>query len=57
MGYQINEYNCCVMNNIIDNNQCYILWNANDLKTSHVDTAIFPAFFLKLMQNMGRFQK
>ena len=40
LGYQINEYDCCVMNKIIDNKQCTILWHVYDLKTSHVDPAI-----------------
>ena len=40
MVYQINEYDWCVMNKIIDNKQCTILWYVNDLKTSHVDSAV-----------------
>ena len=57
MGYQINEYDWCVMNKIIDNKQCIILWHVDDLKISHVDPTVFPAFLLTLMRNMGRFQK
>ena len=33
MGYQRNEYDWCVMNKIIDNKQCTILRNIDDLKT------------------------
>ena len=40
MGYHINEYNWCVMNNSIDNKQCTIIWNVDDLKSSRVDPAV-----------------
>ena len=40
MGYQINEYDWCVMNKIIYNKQCTILWHFNDLKTSYFDPAV-----------------
>ena len=40
MGYQRNEYDWCVMNKIIDDKQCPILWNVDDLNTSHVDPVI-----------------
>ena len=40
MGYQRNECYWCVMNNIIDNKQCTILWHVNNLKTSHVEPAV-----------------
>ena len=33
MGYQKKEYDWCVMNKIIDNKQCTILWHVYDLKT------------------------
>ena len=57
MKYQRNEYNWCVMNKIIVNKQCTILWNVDDLKTSHVDPAVVSGIFLTLMRNMGRLQK
>ena len=36
MGYQRNEYDWCVMNKIIDNNKCTILWHVYDLMKSHI---------------------
>ena len=41
MGYQRNEYNWCVMKNIIDGKQFTILWHVNNLKTPHLETAVF----------------
>ena len=43
MGYQINEYDWCVMNKIIDDKQCTIIWYVNDPKTSHVNPAVISS--------------
>ena len=34
MGFQINPYERCVANKLIDGNQCTILWHVDDLKVS-----------------------
>ena len=57
MGYERNEYDWYVMNKIIENKKCTILWHVDDLNTSHVDPAVFPEFLLTLMQNMVILQK
>jgi hypothetical protein len=36
-GFEINPYDWCVANKIIDGKQCTILWHVDDLKISHVD--------------------
>ena len=49
MGYQRNEYDWCVMNNIIDDKQCTTLLHVCDLKTSNVDPAVISnILFLSL---------
>ena len=40
MGYQINEYDWCVMKNIINNKKFTILQHIDGLKISHVDPDI-----------------
>ena len=40
MVYHRNEYEWCVMNRIIDNKECNLLWHVDDLKTSHVYPAV-----------------
>ena len=42
MVYHRNEYYWFIMNKIIDDNQCTILWYVNALKTLHIDLAIIP---------------
>ena len=57
MGYQRNEYDWCVMNNIIDNKQCTILWNVGDLKTSHVDPAVVSRVLSDIDAEYGKISK
>ena len=53
MGYQRNENDWCVMNKIIDNKQCTILWHVDDLKTSHVDPAIISSIIADIDAEYG----
>ena len=57
MGYQRNEYDWCVMNKIIDNKQCTILWNVNDLKTSHIDPAVVSSVIDDIDAEYGKIAK
>jgi hypothetical protein len=36
-GFEINPYDWCVANKMIDGKQCTIVWHVDDLKISHVD--------------------
>jgi hypothetical protein len=36
-GFEINPYDFCVANKIINGKQCTIVWHVDDLKISHVD--------------------
>jgi hypothetical protein len=37
-GFEINPYDFCVANKIINGKQCTIVWHVDDLKISHVDS-------------------
>ena len=54
MGYQRNEYNWCVMNNIIDKKQRTILWHVDDLNTSHVDPAVVSSILSDIDAEYGK---
>ena len=43
MGYQRNEYNWWVMNDIIDDKSCTKLWHVYELKTSYVNPAVISS--------------
>ena len=57
IGYQRNEYDWCVMNKIIDNKQCTIIWNVDDLKTSNVDHAVFSSVLADIDAEYGKISK
>ena len=57
MGYQRNEYYWCVMNKIIDNKKCTILWHVDDLKTSHVDPAVVSSILADIDTEYGKIAK
>jgi hypothetical protein len=39
-GFEINPYDWCVANKMINGKQCTILWHVDDLKISHVDNEV-----------------
>jgi hypothetical protein len=39
-GFKANAYDTCVMNKIIDGQQCTVVWHVDDLKISHVSAAV-----------------
>ena len=57
MGYQRNEYDWCIMNRIIDDKQCTILCNVDDLKTSHVDPAFISSVLFDIDAEYGKIAK
>ena len=57
MGYQRNEYDWCVMENIIDNKQCTIIWHVDDLNTSHVEPAVFSSVLADIDAEYGKIAK
>ena len=57
MGYQRNEYDWCVMNSIIDKKQCTIIWNVDDLNTSHVEPAVVSSVLADIDAEYGKIEK
>ena len=57
MGFQRNKYDWCVMNNIIYNKQCTILWNFNDLNTSYVDPDVVSSVLADINAEYGKIAK
>jgi hypothetical protein len=39
-GFMINPYDFCVANKTINGKQCTIMWHVDDLKVTHVDSAV-----------------
>ena len=50
MWFKVNLYNPCVTNEIVNGNQCTMVWHGDNLKVSHKDKAILTYF----AQELGR---
>ena len=57
MGYQINEYYCCVINKIVNDKQFTILWHVGNLKMFHFDSEIFSRVFSDIDTGYGKIVK
>ena len=40
IGFELNPYDPCVANNIVDGAQLTVVWHIDDLKVSHVDAGV-----------------
>jgi hypothetical protein len=51
IGFQVNPYDPCVANRMIDGNQHTVTWHVDDLKSSHVNPKVNDKF-LELLNEM-----
>ena len=47
-GFEMNPYDPCVANMIVNNAQCTVCWHVNDLQVSHMDEMVVTTLLLKL---------
>ena len=48
MGFEVNPYDPCVANKMVNGKQMTICWHVDDLKVSHVDKNAVTALALEL---------
>ncbi len=53
-GFELNPYDTCVANSIINGKQCTILWHVDDLKISHEDYDVVTDIIEKLSKTYGK---
>ncbi len=53
MGFEINPYDRCVANKMIDGKQCTILWYVDDNKVSHMDPKVNTDIIDKISEHFG----
>ena len=53
-GFEINPYDQCVANKIIEGKQCTILWHVDDLKISHISKHVVEDIIKKLTLKFGQ---
>ena len=53
-GFEINPYDWCVANKMIDGKQCTVLWHVDDLKISHVDSKVNTEVIRMIDEEFGK---
>ena len=48
MGFEVNPYDPCVANKVINGKQCTVCWYVDDLKMSHMDRNVVVDIFKKI---------
>jgi Reverse transcriptase (RNA-dependent DNA polymerase) len=54
LGFEVNPYDSCVVNKIINGKQCTILWHVDDLKLSHVEQDVLEDIAAKIDNKYGQ---
>jgi hypothetical protein len=54
MGFELNPYDTCVANKMIDGKQCTIAWFVDDNKISHVDSKVVSHVIEKIEERFGK---
>ena len=54
IGFEINPYDLCVANAMIDGSQCTICWYVDDNKISHVKPAVIDEVISKIENKFGK---
>ena len=57
MGYQINEYDWCVMNKSVNDKKCIILWHVNNLNMLHIYSDVFSSPLSEIDAEYGNITK
>ena len=53
-GFEINPYDWCVANKMINGKQCTVLWHVDDLKLSHVDKQVVTNLLDEIDNEFGK---
>ena len=53
MGFELNEYEPCIANKIINGKQCTIVWYVDDVKVSHDDEKVVDEIFDSMNKKFG----
>ena len=53
MGFEVNPYDPCVANKMVNGSQMTICWHVDDLKVSHKEESAVTALAIKLSELYG----
>ena len=52
-GFEINPYDFCVANKMVNGKQCTIVWYVDDLKVSHMERSVVEGVMKKIQDRFG----
>ena len=55
MGFELNPYDVCIANKVVNGKQCTIAWHVDDNKVSHVDRKVVEEIITELEKYFGKF--
>ncbi|VEU34053.1 unnamed protein product [Pseudo-nitzschia multistriata] len=53
-GFELNPYDPCTVNKMINGKQCTIVWHVDDLKISHADSTVVSMVIQQLNEQFGK---
>ena len=53
LGFELNPYDPCMANKVINGQQCTIVWHVDDLKMSHTQQEVLDDIIEKLTRKYG----
>ena len=52
-GFEINKYDSCIANKIVNGKQCTVCWHVDDTKISHMDKNVLSAVIKNIRNEFG----
>ena len=56
-GFELNPYNLCVVNKMVNREQLAICWHVDDLKSSHIDPKVKTKFLPWIKDMFGQLRE
>jgi hypothetical protein len=54
MGFELNPYDTCIANKLVDKKQCTVAWYVDNNKLSHVDLEVVTGVVDKINERFGK---
>ena len=56
-GFELNPYDPCVVDKMVNGEQLTLCWHMDSLKSSHIDPKVNDKFFLWIIETLGHFRE
>ena len=56
-GFELNPYDPCVVNKMVNGEQLTVCWNVDNLKSSHIDSKVNDKFLQWIKDTFGQLRE